>query len=972
MSPVLPQSKSPGHKRTPAKGTRKNVRGVDPASPEWMGRTQPGRTTSAAAVAREAELSVPGAGGRKRVRVRKRVTRPVLEAELNLTFHPKINEYHPRRRKGSSVGSASASHGDESHSHHEGHQDCYEELPFRPELNPHSRELVAAKDSEFPPAFHYEAMFRTAEERKAFLAAHKEKMEKDLYAECTFVPHINEGRLPDDYDMSKAAFERNVEWRAGLEAKWEAEAAAKQGQEEEDALKECSFRPTVNGLESFHKAQGERSLDAIPDTDKFVQRLRQASQSPLPASLSHGPAAEVLSSQADGHNEPRSLRKALKAPVEPQYGFLTPPKSDAAHSPRRRSSPRSARSAASTAGSTGSKKKKRVVVVKKRKKSVASTTGGAPTTSPSPTTPGGDGGMAAKLDAAKEEVQVARHRATALERQVSDLEAALARAQKLAASAVQKGEDGIDVGVQTEISGASVEEVAASEDQSTNGDGVASEGPGLAMPSTHREDMEAASSDVALCLSKIRAAHGDPVKIAASCRLAIDVSKTIGSMLGGLVAANVERGDTSDVKHLVQLQNNMLSISSDLSTLSSALSRDANNKRAVRKLEATLTRLEDLTQQAMSSGGTFAVKADLLEAMALVPIFSGVHNAGFFNELVRKLVEETFEPGEAIFEFGDRGSSMYFITRGLVTVHGDDGGVIAQMGEGDFFGEIAVIVGGTRTASITAKSYVYAYRLDKDVFYAALADYPQYRSHFANVAQERLHQDARRRERAERGVKMQASEVHRFRPRVNMVFDSIQLAYNTQDEKDLRSQVDELGALFPDLIEVLDEPAAKDVVNRLADDLDRMTASTSSRPFAKYISVARAEIDRVMSISEAGDFLETYAGFSETDNEFRSAFLDSTSVQTCKRGDLVLSASEVDSRSLVFVAQGGISVFLGDSEELVGVLREGNFIGETAFWSGAPQPYTVKVTTAKATLVVFPWSGFESALGERPEYGGLF
>ena len=75
-------------------------------------------------------------------------------------------------------------------------------------------------------------------------------------------------------------------------------------------------------------------------------------------------------------------------------------------------------------------------------------------------------------------------------------------------------------------------------------------------------------------------------------------------------------------------------------------------------------------------------------------------------EVMRGLSLESFEPGEIVVSEGEPGDSLFVITRGSVRAYVRDSGgrnsQLRQLKEGDFFGEIAVLQGGARTATITA------------------------------------------------------------------------------------------------------------------------------------------------------------------------------------------------------------------------------------------------------------------------------
>jgi len=98
------------------------------------------------------------------------------------------------------------------------------------------------------------------------------------------------------------------------------------------------------------------------------------------------------------------------------------------------------------------------------------------------------------------------------------------------------------------------------------------------------------------------------------------------------------------------------------------------------------------------------------------------------DALVREMEVETHNQGDIIISEGESGSSMYLIASGEVKVftRGKAGTPIylAQLGEGDFFGEVSVLTGKPRTATITAGQRTELLRLDKSKLDNALAKYP--------------------------------------------------------------------------------------------------------------------------------------------------------------------------------------------------------------------------------------------------------
>ena len=88
------------------------------------------------------------------------------------------------------------------------------------------------------------------------------------------------------------------------------------------------------------------------------------------------------------------------------------------------------------------------------------------------------------------------------------------------------------------------------------------------------------------------------------------------------------------------------------------------------------------------------------ELLRSVPLFAGLEKKDL-ELLAKTFKERTFTPGEQIAREGDRGIGFFVIESGTakVTRGGEDR---VMLGPGDYFGEIALIDDGPRTASVTA------------------------------------------------------------------------------------------------------------------------------------------------------------------------------------------------------------------------------------------------------------------------------
>jgi len=68
-----------------------------------------------------------------------------------------------------------------------------------------------------------------------------------------------------------------------------------------------------------------------------------------------------------------------------------------------------------------------------------------------------------------------------------------------------------------------------------------------------------------------------------------------------------------------------------------------------------------------------------------------------------RLQQRTIKAGETVFRQGDPGDALYLVVEASVEVLNDQH-TLAELGKGQAFGEMALRSGGTRTASVRAKT----------------------------------------------------------------------------------------------------------------------------------------------------------------------------------------------------------------------------------------------------------------------------
>lgn len=125
------------------------------------------------------------------------------------------------------------------------------------------------------------------------------------------------------------------------------------------------------------------------------------------------------------------------------------------------------------------------------------------------------------------------------------------------------------------------------------------------------------------------------------------------------------------------------------------------------------------------------------EIIEKVPLFKDA-SEGFIKEIALQITPAVYLPGDYVFRAGDEGNDMFFVSRGeLVAISKDSQTVLSKLSDGDFFGEIALILKQPRTASVRAATYCDMYRLDRDLFERVLSHYPEVAAKIHERASER-------------------------------------------------------------------------------------------------------------------------------------------------------------------------------------------------------------------------------------------
>ena len=101
--------------------------------------------------------------------------------------------------------------------------------------------------------------------------------------------------------------------------------------------------------------------------------------------------------------------------------------------------------------------------------------------------------------------------------------------------------------------------------------------------------------------------------------------------------------------------------------------------------------------------------AAAVDALKKVPLFADLDSREL-QDIANSMRERRVAAGDVILEQGAAGAGFFVVDQGMadVTVDGDS---VATIGPGDYFGEIALLTGSDRTATVTAQTDMVCYGL---------------------------------------------------------------------------------------------------------------------------------------------------------------------------------------------------------------------------------------------------------------------
>jgi CRP-like cAMP-binding protein len=147
--------------------------------------------------------------------------------------------------------------------------------------------------------------------------------------------------------------------------------------------------------------------------------------------------------------------------------------------------------------------------------------------------------------------------------------------------------------------------------------------------------------------------------------------------------------------------------------------------------------------------GAGAIIVILLMADAIDPVF--LRNSELFesqpDEVIRAVLAQgqllEFGPGEVLFRQGDRGDRLFVVKSGVLEVlstptDGTEEAPVAYLGTGEVLGELALLTGSPRSATVRSPEHAEVFAVDRAVFVDLMDTLPAFSRNLCVVLARRL------------------------------------------------------------------------------------------------------------------------------------------------------------------------------------------------------------------------------------------
>jgi CRP-like cAMP-binding protein len=145
----------------------------------------------------------------------------------------------------------------------------------------------------------------------------------------------------------------------------------------------------------------------------------------------------------------------------------------------------------------------------------------------------------------------------------------------------------------------------------------------------------------------------------------------------------------------------------------------------------------------IEDGGTPEQRTQASQPHTLVKALKGVPSFGSCDdptllEIVGDSVNLVWPADHRVFEQGTPSSGLYIVLAGRVRVLGESGRELAELGPGEHFGELSLLLGSTHQSTVETLEDSELMVLPKARFDGLLAEHPQLAAEIRRKAEERM------------------------------------------------------------------------------------------------------------------------------------------------------------------------------------------------------------------------------------------
>lgn len=187
--------------------------------------------------------------------------------------------------------------------------------------------------------------------------------------------------------------------------------------------------------------------------------------------------------------------------------------------------------------------------------------------------------------------------------------------------------------------------------------------------------------------------------------------------------------------------DNLVSLMFDLPTIAIGISRELSHRldelsSRVRNLTPNETKDVPRDGNQPARDGAKLGRMEVALHLKSIGLFSGLENR-VLMQLAHVVREEFFAPGTFIVSEDDYADCIYLVVDGTTRVM-KGSTLLGEFGAHSFFGELALLGHGTRTASVLAKDRVRVLRLDRKDLFRLMDRYPQIAFEICRVLSRRI------------------------------------------------------------------------------------------------------------------------------------------------------------------------------------------------------------------------------------------